>query len=364
MGDEKGKGSFFSGVRKFLFVDEAVQKSQYETPEHILSELELYSALSFQYILILGAAACIGAFGLMANSGVIIVGAMIIAPLMKPIISFSYGITIHDMQIKVRAAITLAIGVVLTIGISYLLENLLDLRVVTEEMADRIRPNLIDLGVAIAAGIAAAVAVTRQEVADALPGVAIAVALVPPLCVSGISLSMGVTEAFLGSLLLFGINLLAIILSAVFVFLVSGYGSFRFSATPIVVSLMILYVMGWPLSESLKQLRLDDDAQNIVETFLVNNYPDVVDIHPADLKSIGLTDYKDHLFLYIEVAAPQDALTDEQLDYIHSQLEKHYGRPVNLKIQFLLTQELFRYSYLNDDGSHPLYGVDDIIPRK
>jgi len=133
----------------------------------------------------------------------------------------------------------------------YLSEFTLQLNSITGQMANRIAPNLFDLGVAISAGIASAIALTRRSVADSLPGVAIAVAIVPPLCVAGISLSMGKMPAFYGALLLFGVNLFAIIISAIIVFFLSGYGSIKSAFISMTVLTVMLTILAFPLRESL-----------------------------------------------------------------------------------------------------------------
>jgi len=177
----------------------------------------------------------------------------------------------------------------------------------------RTEPNLLDLAVAIAAAIAAAMATTRREVADTLPGVAIAVALVPPLCVSGISLALHEWDAFFGSLLLFGINLFAIILCASIVFLVSGFGSWKSASLGIIMTLVVLTLLSPSLFNSLKRLEYLDASQRIVETWLQQNYPHNVNIHPADLNQFKLSIQPQHIFIYMEMNSDANGLSKQQV---------------------------------------------------
>ena len=349
---------------RFLFVSDTTQKNQFEDAKDVLAEQELYSSLSFQFIIILSAASLISSLGLMSDSTVTIVGAMLIAPLMKPIMSLSYGINTGDTFLKIRSVFTLIIGIGITLVISFLSEQILDLHVLTNEMMVRTKPNLFDLGVAVAAGISAAIAMTRKSVSDSLPGVAIAVAIVPPLCVSGISLSMGEMSAFFGSLLLFLINLFAITISAVLVFTFSGYGSAKHNLIPIPLLFIILILLAYPLRESITIIKDDDLVQDTVEGFLKKNYPDTVSIHPGDLNQTSVIEESDHVFVFLELKAEKGALSEIQLNYIHNELEKKLERPVNLKIQFLLTEEIFKYSHKLENETRPIYGNDDNIPRK
>ena len=348
----------------FIFIDKKTRLAQFETLSDLNELQEISSSLSPQFLVMLTAAAFISSLGLLSDSGVIIVGAMLIAPLMKPIMSLAYGISIGDGSLKIRSCITLLVGVALTILISYLSEFTLQLNSITGQMANRIAPNLFDLGVAISAGIASAIALTRRSVADSLPGVAIAVAIVPPLCVAGISLSMGKMPAFYGALLLFGVNLFAIIISAIIVFFLSGYGSIKSAFISMTVLTVMLTILAFPLRESLIIIEDKDRIQSILETWLHQNYPDKVAIHPVNLESIQVYEQPDHIAIFIGIRSPQDGLSQVQLSYLHDQFEKVFSKPVNLKVQFLLTQEMIKYSYKNQDKKLPTYGADVLVPRR
>lgn len=348
----------------FIFIDKKTRLAQFETISDLNESQEISSSLSPQFLVMLTAAALISSLGLLSDSGVIIVGAMLIAPLMKPIMSLAYGISIGDGSLKIRSCITLLVGVALTILISYLSEFTLQLNSITGQMANRIAPNLFDLGVAISAGIASAIALTRRSVADSLPGVAIAVAIVPPLCVAGISLSMGKMPAFYGALLLFGVNLFAIIISAIVVFFLSGYGSIKSAFISMTVLTVMLTILAFPLRESLILIEDKDRVQSILDTWLHDNYPVKVAIHPADLDSIQVLEQPDHIAIFIGIKSPEDGMSEVQLTYLHSKFEEAFSKPVNLKIQFLLTQELIKYSYENEDKKVPTYGIDVLVPRR
>ena len=116
---------------------------------------------------------------------------MIVAPLMDPILSLAFGLSISNNQLAKRSMLTVVIGVISVIATAALLSSLLGVSEVNREMTSRTAPNLIDLGVAVAAAVAGSFSMTRERLSNSLAGVAIAVALVPPLCVCGIGLSMG-----------------------------------------------------------------------------------------------------------------------------------------------------------------------------
>lgn len=154
-------------------------------------------------------------------------GAMIIAPLVRPIVAIAYSIVSGNQPLLKRSSFTLFKGVLLTIVISMVITKLVGIRTFGSEIWGRTSPRLLDLGVALAAGGAGGFALTRRSIANALPGVAIAVALVPPLSVLGISIGMGSNSVAIVSGLLFLANLAGIIFSGSLVFLAHNYGSFE-----------------------------------------------------------------------------------------------------------------------------------------
>ncbi|MBA3532939.1 MAG: DUF389 domain-containing protein [Ardenticatenales bacterium] len=156
----------------------------------------------------------IATMGLLLNSGAVIIGAMLVAPLMTPIIALGLGVVLGDARLLGVAGRSTAQGILLGVVLAALLDWLAPLVLFTPEIEARTQPNLFDLTVALAAGAAGAFSVTRKHVSAALPGVAIAAALVPPLCVVGICLATGRRDAALGASLLFGTNLVAISFAA------------------------------------------------------------------------------------------------------------------------------------------------------
>jgi len=137
---------------------------------------------AFSFYFMLSISAVIATLGLLANSAAVVIGAMIIAPLMSPIISFSYGLVSGTCPLIIRSLSTVATGNLLTIGVAFVITELIGSQLAGSEIVARMRPTLLDLGIAFAAGAAAAFAYTRPGVSSALAGIAIAVALVPPPC--------------------------------------------------------------------------------------------------------------------------------------------------------------------------------------
>ncbi len=330
---------FFKPLKAFYQSAEARSRKHLVGENELIHRHEEFSRISGQFIFILAMAASIGALGLMADSTVTIVGAMLIAPLMRPIVAIAFGLVKSDLELKLHGLGTLAIGVLLSISIGFLIETMLGLESLTNEILARTKPNLIDLGVAIAAGVAVAVAVTREDVADALPGVAIAVALVPPLCVAGICLSLNQRSLALGAMLLFAINLVAIIFSAALVYLMSGYGSWRLSVSSLSVVAVVLALLAWPLSTALLTIKLDDRAQVVVVDWLNDPYFSEASVSSNDLDEVSVMLFDEHVRVDVKLRSPLNTVTEVQLAQLNAQLSEQLERDVHLVVEVELIQQ-------------------------
>jgi uncharacterized hydrophobic protein (TIGR00271 family) len=164
----------------------------------------------------------IAVMGLAADSAAVVIGAMLIAPLMTPIMTFSAAVGLGLGRRAVQAAFLVVTGAAWSVAYAVVLARLLPTVTIGSEVLARTRPDVRDLIVAVAAGAAGAYATARSDVSSALPGVAVAVALVPPLAATGILVEADQMVLAEGSGLLFLTNLLAIIVSALVVLLATG----------------------------------------------------------------------------------------------------------------------------------------------
>ena len=178
----------------------------------------------FSILLLLSA--IIATYGVVSDSVATVIGAMIVAPLMTPIMAVSLSVVSGDARNIVRSLLIVAGGTVAVIGFAYLLAAVLGLIQIdsNSQITGRISPSLIDLIIALGSGAAGAFATGREDISDALPGVAIAVSLVPPLAVVGICLSAGAYGEALGAFVLFLTNFLAIVIAGLIFFALMGYG--------------------------------------------------------------------------------------------------------------------------------------------
>jgi uncharacterized hydrophobic protein (TIGR00271 family) len=200
---------------------------QRRSREELSDDLELGSgdarAKRSAFWTMLSLSAVIASAGILGDSTATVIGAMIIAPLSTPIMGIALAAVKRQRNGSVRY-VCLGSLLVITIGSAFslvlpstyaLLNN--------SQIASRVSPNLVDLVAALATGLAGAVALARRDVGAVLPGVAIAISLVPPLGVVGVCLGQGAFTLAAGALLLFVSNLVSLVLAGMFVFAVLGY---------------------------------------------------------------------------------------------------------------------------------------------
>lgn len=176
--------------------------------------------MSFYSLLV--TSSLIAGFGLVANSPAVIIGAMLVSPLMTPIFGISLAMLRGDVTLFWRALTAEVFGVLLSVLVAFALGLLLRGVEATPEMLVRTEPHLLDLLVAVLAGFAGAFALVDERISPALPGVAIATAIVPPLSNSGLCLALGAETGAWGSFLLFLTNFFSILVVGFLTFAAAG----------------------------------------------------------------------------------------------------------------------------------------------
>ncbi len=178
-----------------------------------------------RYGALMAFATAIAALGIQTDSTAVVIGAMLVAPLMTPIMATSLSLVLGLPRRAARSLGLVAGGVAIAVGFSFLIARYAPGVVeigANSQIASRTAPTLLDLLIALAAGFAGGYAVCRPDVSDSLPGVAIAVALVPPLAVVGITLAGGEFILASGAFLLFLTNLVGIIVASGLMFATTG----------------------------------------------------------------------------------------------------------------------------------------------
>jgi uncharacterized hydrophobic protein (TIGR00271 family) len=166
----------------------------------------------------------IATLGLALNSSAVVIGAMLVAPLLAPVLGLALALAVGDGRLAIQTAVVVVGSTIGVILIAAALTAVLPFHTVTVEISVRTRPTTLDLAIAVFSGLVGAVVTVdrRSRLSAAIPGVAIAVALIPPLAVAGFGLGTGRGDLVRGSLLLYAANLAGIVLSGMSVFLLIG----------------------------------------------------------------------------------------------------------------------------------------------
>ena len=182
------------------------------------------TAFLHRFYCLMGLSVVIAVLGLLANSTAVVIGAMLVAPLMAPVLGISAAIVMDWPRRAFNEAVTASLGAALAVGLDALVSAIIpgDPHPLPAELLARTSPTMVDLGVALVAGAAGAYSHVRRQASDAIVGVAVAVALVPPLAVVGITLELGHYQMALGAFLLFLANVSGIITAGAVTFVAFG----------------------------------------------------------------------------------------------------------------------------------------------
>ena len=299
------------------------------------NEFEQAARPGLQYYLLSALSCVLATLGLITNSVAVIIGAMLVAPLMGPIMGLALSSIRSRPGLYRRSLFGLASGAALAITLSALIAAVARhlpfdaLATVPPEVRSRANPSLFDLGIALAGGSAGAYATARMKGVAAVIGVAIATALMPPLCAVGIGIALTDVDIARGAFLLFLTNLVAIAFSAVVVFAALGFSSRDAAWGPIHAILEAGAILALGILLSGLTLRTVDAAREEarINSSVGNAVQDV--LLGAELLSLSRDTVGDVLRLRIRVQVPGTA-TREDVLRIQEAVADDLGRTVEL----------------------------------
>jgi uncharacterized hydrophobic protein (TIGR00271 family) len=197
-----------SRLQKFLDLH-AGEENKQKVLENVKANISFQGAT----VWILACAIVVASVGLNVNSTAVIIGAMLISPLMGPIVGAGFSLGIYDFDLLKKAAKNLLIATFVSLFVSTIYFILSPFKETQSELLARTSPNIYDILIAFFGGLVGVIAITRVEKGNPIPGVAIATALMPPLCTAGYGLAIGNWKFFFGALFLYTINCVFICIS-------------------------------------------------------------------------------------------------------------------------------------------------------
>jgi len=294
----------------------------------LFSSLREEAKLTSTFMTLLILATMIATFGLFINSASVIIGAMLLAPLMQPIVSLSMGVLRQDTLLELTAAKTIAFGVLSVLLTAATIAWFTPMEKLTTEMAGRLFPTILDLFVAIVSGAAAAYAKSNEKILGSLAGVAIAVALVPPIAVAGIGFGWGEWHMFYSAFLLFMTNLVGIVLAAALTFVILGFSPLHIAKKGVMTWLVIVLLISIPLYSSFEKMR----ENTAIQKQLTNIHFQLTE-HEVTLTHIELVQHSETLEVRCEVIA-DGFLSHKEKKMLKEVISKTIGREVEVIVTF------------------------------
>lgn len=303
------------------------------------------------YIVMNCLATVVACYGLLLGSTAVVIGAMIIATLLGPIMGIALSIVDGNQRLLRTSVLAETFGVALVIGLAILVGRVHREIPMTTEIISRTQPNFFDLMVALGGGAAGAFATVSEKVSSAIVGVAVSTALVPPLAASGLCLARGEGMLAWGAFVLFVTNLVAIQLASSIVLWAHGYhGLLRDKWTNWRMllrnspSLLLTVILAVGLTVNLTSKVADQLYENKVRTALQSALGTFPGVRLADL---WIEERRDKVVIMAVVRAPY-SLSPDTVANLEREVPTSGGRRIELHVRSVLTKEATAREYLHE----------------
>ena len=277
--------------------------------------------------LILMCSIFIASIGLNMNSTAVVIGSMLISPLMTPIVGLGFGLAIFDTRLIKQSLKVLFIHVLVSLLVSALYFRISPISYASSQLIARTSPTIWDVLIAIAGGIAGVIGSRKKEANNIVPGVAIATALMPPICTAGYGLAIGNVRFLFGALYLFSINCVFIMLTNIvgtrIMMKKSALSSFKELNIKMkigLISLIVLLVL--PASYSAVTLTMNEKRKQEIKQFVGKefaNYTVINQVYKSKKNELVLT-------------VVGDPISEEELETLHQKQASYGIQSVQLKV--------------------------------
>lgn len=291
----------------------------------------------------------VATYGLLSNSTAVVIGAMLIAPLMGPILGGALAVATNSNSLLKMSAKTEALGAVTAIVLAALLTLVLPRAELTSEVLARTTPTILDLVVALASGAAGTYAMCVKPQGATLPGVAIATALMPPLCVVGIGLAKQNFPVVSGAFLLFLANMIAINVAAIAMFELAGFsresfhnanlkvGDAKKTTSRMLYPVVLLVVISVPLAFIMYKTYNHANIEKVIKISLIESLNAI-----APHSTLISADYREQDNRYEIDAAFRTTkiIVPENIRQMENLLELRLGKPIGISADVVLVQKV------------------------
>ncbi len=296
-----------------------------ERYRELFADLRKQGRSDSSFVILMLLSTVLATVGLFLNSASVVIGAMLLAPLMQPIVSASMGLLRSDQSLLAGAMRTVLSGVLIALLSAATIAFVLPLESLTDEISARLSPSLLDLMVALVSGVAAAYVQNNEKIAGSLAGVAIAVALVPPLATAGVGIGWMSLDIFYHAFLLFLTNFVGIIFAASLTFLVMGFAPIRRARKGLGYALAISLVIAVPLYLSFSTMAFDSRITSTLEQKRYTVAGKRVQIENVVLK------HADTLVVKCDFVV-EEMLSSDELNQLKEMLQSELNIPLALEV--------------------------------
>ena len=316
--------------------------------EALQADLLSESSIDNTYLILIVGSCIIASFGLLSNSAAVIIGAMLVAPLMLPIRGMAFGALESNLRLFLAGLTALLVGTALAIAMSCIIGWTAGLSQFGSEVLARSKPNLLDLGIAVAAGSISGYAKVEPKISSSLAGTAIAVALMPPVCVIGLGLSAQNWQLSQGATLLYVTNLLGISLSCMVTFWLKGYAPMAKAKRALRWTSIVTAAVVIPLSISFIELVRQSQLEAGVKRVLLNKTETFQRVSLVNIKTNWLNSPPE-VVLSVQAIEP---VTPKQVGLIENFLEEEMGRKFKVFFEVSQVEEVTKEGV--DNPQNPL----------
>ncbi|MBS1730089.1 MAG: TIGR00341 family protein [Bacteroidetes bacterium] len=319
-----------------------------EPKEKVLENIQSNISFRGANLWILACAIVIASVGLNVNSTAVIIGAMLISPLMGPIVGAGFALAVYDFDLLKRSLKNLLIATIVSLIVAFLYFYISPLKEVQSELLSRTSPTIYDVLIAFFGGLVGVIAITRVEKGNPIPGVAIATALMPPLCTAGFGLAVGRISYFLGAFYLYTINCVFICIATFIIIKYLNYRPVKFLNIKYEKKIRygittIIFVMTLPsiylAYNLLQEKNFNQKAEHFITTEFTNKGYTLI------YKSIKYNSNPKQ----IELAFLSKRVNDAELETMNEDL-KRYGLD-NTKIIIKQSTKEIEHEIMNDLGN-------------
>jgi uncharacterized hydrophobic protein (TIGR00271 family) len=306
----------------------------------LLIQLKVGLQARTDFYLMVALAAVIAITGLIMNDGSVVLGAMLVSPLMSPIVGIACGIALGNIDLMRRSSSSTFKGMALVLGTAIVMTFILPSVEPTDQILSRTHPGIYDLLAALAAGAAGAYSLGRRSVAGAIPGVAMSLSLEPPLAVAGYGLSTSQFWITGGAFLLFLTNLIAIVLSGVGVYLLLGmrpprkedvYVVWKAVFSVLAVVLILVIPLGFGTYGALQRGHLKFQVESEFRSEALREKFELLDLK--------ISEQENGYIIHPTVLASTE-ISPEQIENFRQTIEQKIGSPIQIEATILQSKRI------------------------